>query len=833
MVGFISANAKKYSYTFHNIPVSQALVELSKEHPDINVTFIYRELDKYTTSAAVDTDDINEALRLIIGFNPIMLSEKKGIHYVEALQHGKYVYTGKVIDSENEPIPGSSVYLINPKDSVVITYGATAHDGTFAIPCDKKNLTAKVSCIGYVTSLKKAVNYDVGTIVLRDNPILLTSLTIEAENVILSPDRYTYMPTQRQKQFSSTGFDLIRHMAIPTLITVPGSNTVTDVFGNKCEMFINFNPASNDDLDALNISNVRKIEVYDSPSDPRFRGARKAINIIVQEYSYGGYSKFLASETFLNGFSNKENVYNKFTFKRMTYDFYIGADNRNNKHTGENTESQYLLKEGIVSTTELTNSSKNIVNSFPLTFRASYNANRLQVQNLASYMHESIPEHSYSGQLFENSTNNVYSFKRNNISRSNSLNYSGSLYWWHPKDYAIDYSHFLSYDHRNNSSLYHTNSLNYPLNNNAIEDRAYIRLNLYALKALGSKHRIKLGGRFIYLNDDVDYLNDTESTDHLRTTTEILDAQYTFSTKNINLSANIGVGIERISANNINQKETTPFGSVNFSWKFNKKNNVSTYVSYGLWTPGIEMRQDVVVRDNEFLYLTGNPSLANYKELNTNIAYNFFLNNKFNLAAFAGYQESFNRVATVFIPYDESAIIRSFINDGNYLYRYFGVSANLKLFNNNLQLYANLTQKFYKTTGIYNTALNPVRIQIQATYYWKSFYALASWSNKNSLLTENSNIIIHGRPNYLVEAGWGNGTWVISLTAKNIFNSSWNSETWAQHTPLYNERKTVYNPSAHASIKLSVTYTIGYGKKTRRGNEISAPDPAPSAIIKH
>lgn len=39
-------------------------------------------------------------------------------------------------------------------------------------------------------------------------------------------------------------------------------------------------------------------------------------------------------------------------------------------------------------------------------------------------------------------------------------------------------------------------------------------------------------------------------------------------------------------------------------------------------------------------------------------------------------------------------------------------------------------------------------------------------------------------------------------------------------------------PSAHRNIQLSATYTFGYGKKIRRGNEVRAQGNAASAIVK-
>ena len=40
---------------------------LSKEHPEINISFIYKDLDNYKTSAKIHEDDAYEALRRTIG----------------------------------------------------------------------------------------------------------------------------------------------------------------------------------------------------------------------------------------------------------------------------------------------------------------------------------------------------------------------------------------------------------------------------------------------------------------------------------------------------------------------------------------------------------------------------------------------------------------------------------------------------------------------------------------------------------------------------------------------------------------------------------------------
>lgn len=285
--------------------------------------------------------------------------------------------------------------------------------------------------------------------------------------------------------------------------------------------------------------------------------------------------------------------------------------------------------------------------------------------------------------------------------------------------------------------------------------------------------------------------------------------------------------------NGIKTTDKNPRVGVNCWASINKHSQISAYLTFQNTFPDVDMKANDVVRQNEFMYLTANPHLKNWRNLNSNVAYNWFYNNSFSMAAFTGYDRDFNRVASIYRPYENgSALLRDFINDGDYWHYYAGISANLKLFSNDLQLYANLTQNVYGITGDYRDSYSSFRIQLQGIYYWKSFNILASWGNSHRTLTENSNYIIRGRNFHMFSVGWGNGTWHANLEARNIFNRGWRSETRVKNSPLYSEYLQLYSPWAHPSICLSLTYTIGYGKKIQRGNEVSGQGSTPSAIIK-
>lgn len=123
----------------------------------------------------------------------------------------------------------------------------------------------------------------------------------------------TYIPTVKQRTSAQNAIDLLKQLAIPQISINLMDNSVTTPSGQNVAIYINYIPASEEEMEGLSTSDVRRVEYLDFPTDPRFQGNEHVVNFIVQKYEYGGYTKATVNENFLVGrLSSRASVYSKF-----------------------------------------------------------------------------------------------------------------------------------------------------------------------------------------------------------------------------------------------------------------------------------------------------------------------------------------------------------------------------------------------------------------------------------------------------------------------------------------------------------------------------------------
>lgn len=667
----------------------------------------------------------------------------------------------------------------------------------------------------------------------------LDELVVEGLTQSTSATATTYIPSSRQKNASQNAIDLLRQMGIPQIKVNPMDNSVKDNAGGEVAIFINYMPASQEEMQGLRTAEVRKVEYLEFPVDPRFRGAPRVINIIVQEYEYGGYTKVSVAENFLTGLSSTANAYSKFSYKKMTYDLYVGASNTKSSHVFSNTESVYTLRDAdgkdiSLIRDEQTDNSRLRQNQYPVTLRATYNTEKIQIRNTLGYSHSAIPVNFQSGNLtFSPRLAESYGFERTNPSRSNSMNYEGMFYFALPRDFSVNVTPTLTFSHNNNSLNYST-SASEEIIREARENAYTYRIDAYANKRFGQQHLAMLGVNGGDVISRLNYSGNNVYSDRFHNAFASALACYQFQTQNFALYTDLGLCWEQSDINGIKNTDSYPFVHINFRYAPNAINALSAYFQYANNSPGIDMKASDILKENEFMYLTGNPLLKNSRHITLNLSYTWIPSNNFDLSAYANFFEEFKRQITIYEPFsDGDALIRNYMNDGNYFQGQIGVSAYCKTLDDNLQFYGGPEMLFFRSTGLYDKSYNPFKFYAQASYYLKNFFFQAFYKTADRNMFSSSPRIYKSRASYGISAGWGNSDWNVRLVAFNLFNRNWDcADIWIT-SPLYTEHRINYGTTSHVRLNLSVTYTIGYGKKVQRGDEVGAQSGASSAIIKN
>ena len=665
----------------------------------------------------------------------------------------------------------------------------------------------------------------------------LNEVVVEAQMQQLSTVSTSFIPTGKQKSAAHNVISLLQVMAIPQLRIDPIEEKVIDNFGGDVAIFINYFQVSKEEMDGLRTADVRKVEYLEFPTDPRFRGQQKVVNIIVQEYLYGGYTKMSVDENFLLGLSSQANVYSRFSYKRMTYDFYVAANNWKHNHDGGTTKSICsLIKDGEpynLDRNEILESSRFKQNQYPVTLRATYSSDKIQIRNTVSFQHIANPQIYRSGRLdYGSESSGNYSYEQNAPQRNNSASYSGSFFFSFPRNFSFDVSPVFNYTHTNAGTDYSAgNSIN--IIRKAREDAYNYRIDGYLRKQVGQNHSFMAGVNGGQWSNNLHYTGSNTYHDKFSNAFAAGLVGYNYRTQKIAVNVDGGIAWENSDINGLKNDDWYPFTHINVRYSLDNKNMFSAYFQYASNTAGIMEKASDIFQENELMYISGNPNLKNSRHTTFNLAYTWMPSNSFGLSAYGQFFGLYDRMFRTYSLYNGgTALIRNWVNDGDYLSGSAGLAFNWKLLNGDLQFYANPEMRFNKITGSCPLSYNPFALIIQAVYFLRQFYFKAYYETPQKGVRYNSNTLYKNRNFYSLTAGWSNSDWNISISAYNVLNKGWETSTWELATPLYSEVRTNYGNYYHPRINLSVTYTFDYGKKVQRGNEVGVQSGANSAIMK-
>lgn len=663
----------------------------------------------------------------------------------------------------------------------------------------------------------------------------LEEVVVKGRNQRLGAEVSTYIPTSKQRNASQTAADLLNRMAI-TQIKISANDDITDLAGKSVDVFIDFLPATKEDLQGMRMQDVKKVEYYDFPSDPRFQGKAHVVNFVMQKYEYGGYVKAHGWENTSN--AGQISLFSKLQYKRMTFDIAAGYFYLNQNHTGGDVYETFRLpqSDGSVNVFErnsIQGKGKWIKNQYWPTFKALYSSDKITILNVVGANFDHTPRNNSSGFIEYNpAITERVDYSQNSSDRVNSISYSG--YWnfiLNDKN-TINFSPRYAYSHTNIGSLY-TEVGSDGFYNAARDNSHQFSGNLTYTHSFGKWGSLNAMFQTIITSNNTSYYGTANTSDNARTYRVGPGVQYSLSIGKVYGLVGFGYHWDRQKYLDYKDDSAAPWIDFSLQYAPNDRHSIRGEFHHMKSIPSSSYRSAAIIQSNPLMSYTGNPNLVSYGSYDAGVNYSFIPSNKFSLSAFASTWIVDNRYVYDYVP-SETGILRTIRQPGGgYSQWTYGAYASLRLFDSKLQLTAQITGTSVHNGEPYNLDKTNINYAFQATYY------LGNWNFSGLYYSPQGfpdgcmvGTWMRTKSYYRIAAGWSNSSWNLQLQFANFARWNWRSNESIMRSRYYDRIEQTYSINDHALARLSVTYTFGFGKKIQQGDEASQQSGVNSGILK-
>ncbi len=666
----------------------------------------------------------------------------------------------------------------------------------------------------------------------------LDEIVVEASYQRTSSNVSTYIPMARQKNAAADAISLLSQMAIPQIEVDPISQAVRTASGQGVAVFIDFLPATTQDLQGMRTQDVKKVEYYLHPTDPRFQGAHYAINFIMQKYEWGGYTKLTANKWF--GVNRTEGeVYSKMAYKSMIFDLYADEIYLTNRHGGASSVETFRFDDlygtgpQTVERTSETNSSLYRNNSNDFALRALYNSDKARISNRISYSLTKVPHNDvvnsllYSSDLFSPTTATSLTSSHNWA-----LTYDGNFYVKISPKLSFEAVATYKYGKNKTNSLYSTDET-LSITNNASEDAHNLQINPRLYWRINRKNTFIFYFATVQNWNFIDYYGNSPSHQKYNVGGYSAGAHYNLNLDKWDFGGEFGWVWERNHISDSRMNDNFPRAIAYATFSPTDKHQFEANWNYSKDVPDASQKSPNTLQQDELMWYQGTPTLSDYSYHSAGLSYTWLPSNKWQLSADGYIYMLGNRCVTIYSPTaPEGTMLRRYVNDGDYRSGMLGISATAKFFGG--KLIAKLRPQYWlrKTTGAYASTRNELTCTAQLTYYFGKFYLWGWYMTPSRYQEEQSGIVERTPATYQIQLGWGDKGWNIRAGAYNFLRTSWKESHQTLSSEYYSFDRRQFSTARHWRITLAVSYTFGYGKKVDHYDEVSGSGTAGSAILK-
>lgn len=670
----------------------------------------------------------------------------------------------------------------------------------------------------------------------------LDEVTVEAARQYVTPEKAVYIPEEKQKKASADAVALLARMSIPSLRVNALQQTVSTAAGQDVKIFIDFLPATSDDITGMRMKDVRRVEVLDYPDDPRFHGAEHVVNFIMQKYEYGGYAKvYNQLFTTFSDLVERPRANAKFSYRRMTYDLVVGGDVCHGNQLSQEEHSTFLFP-GLTPSEEITRDQmpdgdgRLRYHSAYTTFRAVYNADKMQIANSVGFNYTRQPHFdTFSRTSFagiglpsEQTASLMQRLWR-------TLEWNGDYYFALPHNFTLTVNPIVNYSYSERNSTYTVANLP-SIENFATSKSTAARLNTRLNRKINDR---------ITLWADISGGFSRNSVEYAGTSPGKVTLDHSFFGPGVGVSlrlpsfyasADAGYAMEWSDTGQSEDTPRYPYVHLSANYTFSQKLSVGLFTQFASNTPDAADRSPVMQQQNEFMWNCGNPYLTSSRHFTFQAWGNWMPSNLFQMSGYVTYYHLFDNCRQIYrpeiAPDGRPMMLSSKVNSGDYNSASAGVNFTLKLLKNSLQISGGPSLNHYSLTGV-GPSLKRTYLTggAQASYYLGSFNFIAYYYAPSKSLGAVSGAEEWNSANYAIGAGWANNDWSVQLYGTQLLSKNHVSSRTDLSTPYYIYRYALENGNNTPTLYLTVSYTVGFGKKVQRGNEVDAVSAGSDGIL--
>ena len=291
VLAIAGAQAQKITRSFRNVSLSDVLKTIDKASDRYNINFMYDELEDFTVTADVRDKSIPEAVREVVGFYPMQITQVGDIISVECVQKEKNKFTGRIVDEQGKAMEFANVALLSKTDSSFVNGGVSNADGRFVIPCFRQDVIVRVTFVGYKTAYRAVAKIgDVGTIRMRPDAHQLANVEVKSVRPVHKLGKEGMITNVQGTSLSIAG---TASDVLSLLPNVDGKDGTFSVFGKKGEPLIYINGRqmrSKNELAQIKSEDIKHVEVITNPGARYSAEVNSVIKITTVKKAGDGWS---------------------------------------------------------------------------------------------------------------------------------------------------------------------------------------------------------------------------------------------------------------------------------------------------------------------------------------------------------------------------------------------------------------------------------------------------------------------------------------------------------------------------------------------------------------